>query len=183
VVAVIIIVLVLAVVAVWLIFGYNGLVRSRNRMQNAWSQVDVQLKRRHDLVPNLVETVKGYADHEATTLEAVIDARNTAVAAGSVADQAGAEDMLTGALKRLFALAEDYPDLRASDNFQTLQSQLAEIEGDITVARQIYNDTVLTHNNGVETIPTNIVANLTGFERGAFFEIDDDGRSVPRVEF
>jgi LemA protein len=181
--AVIIIVLVLAVVAVWLIFGYNGLVRSRNRMQNAWSQVDVQLKRRHDLVPNLVETVKGYADHEATTLEAVIDARNTAVAAGSVADQAGAEDMLTGALKRLFALAEDYPDLRASDNFQTLQSQLAEIEGDITVARQIYNDTVLTHNNGVETIPTNIVANLTGFERGAFFEIDDDGRSVPRVEF
>jgi LemA protein len=182
-VAVIIIVLVLAVVAVWLIFGYNGLVRSRNRMQNAWSQVDVQLKRRHDLVPNLVETVKGYADHEATTLEAVIDARNTAVAAGSVADQAGAEDMLTGALKRLFALAEDYPDLRASDNFQTLQSQLAEIEGDITVARQIYNDTVLTHNNGVETIPTNIVANLTGFERGAFFEIDDDGRSVPRVEF
>jgi LemA protein len=158
-------------------------VRLRNRSQNAWSQVDVQLKRRYDLVPNLVETVKGYAAHESSTLNAVIEARNVAVGAGSIEGQAEAEGMLTGALKSLFALAESYPDLKASDNFRTLQAQLADVEGDITVARQIYNDTMLTYNNAVETIPNNLVAMLTGFQRGEFFEVEDEGRSVPKVQF
>lgn len=149
---------------------------------NAWSQVDVQLKRRYDLVPNLVETVKGYASHEASTLDAVIQARNAAQAAGGVGAQATAEGALTGALRQLFALAEAYPDLKASDNYRTLQTQLDDIEGDIAVARQIYNDTTLTYNNAVETIPTNIIASLASFDGGAFFEIEDEGRSVPRVD-
>jgi LemA protein len=182
-VPVIITIAVLAAIALWLVLGYNRLVRLRNRTQNAWSQVDVQLKRRYDLVPNLVETVKGYATHEQATFQAVVEARSTAQAASTVEEQAAAENMLTGALRRLFALAEAYPDLRASDNFRTLQTQLADIEGDITVARQIYNDATLTYNNAVETIPTNIIASLTGFQRGEFFEIEDEGRSVPKVEF
>ncbi len=180
---VIIVIAIIVIVALLVILTYNKLVRLRNRTQNAWSQVDVQLKRRYDLVPNLVETVKGYAGHEQTTLEAVVEARNAAVAAGSVGDQTNAENMLTGALRQLFALAESYPDLKASDNFRTLQTQLADIEGDITVARQIYNDTTLTYNNAVETIPTNLVAAITGFERGIFFEVEDEGRSVPKVQF
>lgn len=179
----IITVAVLAAIALWLVLGYNRLVRLRNRTQNAWSQVDVQLKRRYDLIPNLVETVKGYATHEQTTFQAVVEARNTAQAAKTVGDQAAAESMLTGALRQLFALAEAYPDLKASDNFRTLQTQLADVEGDITVARQIYNDTTLTYNNAVETIPTNLIASLTGFQRGEFFEVEDEGRSVPKVEF
>lgn len=180
---VLIVIAVFVAVVLWLVFGYNSLVRQRNRTQNAWSQVDVQLRRRYDLVPNLVETVKGYASHEAATLDAVVRARGAAVAASSVDDQVKAEGMLTASLKGLFALAESYPDLRASDNFRTLQAQLAEIEGDITIARQIYNDTMLSYNNTVETIPTNIVASLTGFQRGEFFEVEDDGRSVPKVQF
>jgi LemA protein len=180
---VIITVVVLAAIALWLVLGYNRLVRLRNRTQNAWSQVDVQLKRRYDLVPNLVETVKGYATHEQSTFQAVVEARNAAQAATTVGGQAAAESMLTGALRQLFALAEAYPDLKASDNFRHLQTQLAEVEGDITVARQIYNDTTLTYNNAVETIPTNIIASLTGFQRGEFFEVEDEGRSVPKVEF
>ncbi len=179
----IIVIAVLVAVALWLVFGYNRLVRLRNRMQNAWAQVDVQLKRRYDLIPNLVATVKGYAEHEAATFEAVVTARNAAVQAGSVGDQSQAEGLLTGALKNLFALAEAYPELRASDNFRSLQGQLAEVEDRITIARQIFNDTTLTYNNTVESIPTNIVAKLTGFERGEFFEVDDEGRSVPKVEF
>lgn len=174
---------VLAAIALWLVLGYNRLVRLRNRTQNAWSQVDVQLKRRYDLIPNLVETVKGYATHEQSTFQAVVEARSAAQAATTVGDQAAAESMLTGALRQLFALAEAYPDLKASDNFRTLQTQLADVEGDITVARQIYNDTTLTYNNAVETIPTNIIASLTGFQRGEFFEVEDEGRSVPKVEF
>ena len=174
--------IVLAAIALWFVLSYNKLVRQRNRTRNAWSQVDVQLKRRYDLVPNLVETVKGYAAHEAATLDAVIQARSSAQAAGGVGDQASAEGALTGALRQLFALAESYPDLKASDNYRTLQTQLDEIEGDIAVARQIYNDTTLTYNNAVETIPSNIVASLTGFDGGAFFEVEDEGRSVPRVD-
>ena len=180
---VLIVIAVLVLIAVWLIMGYNRLVRLRNRTQNAWSQVDVQLKRRYDLVPNLVETVTGYASHEQDTFQAVVAARNAAVSAASVGDQSSAENMLTGALKQLFALAENYPDLKASNNFQTLQTQLADIEGDITIARQIYNDTTLSYNNAVETIPTNLVANVTGFQRGVFFEVEDEGRTVPKVEF
>lgn len=178
-----IIILVVVVIVVWLVFSYNRLVRYRNRTQNAWSQVDVQLNRRYDLVPNLVETVKGYATHEASTLDAVVTARNAAQGAVGVSDQSAAEGALTGALRQLFALAEDYPTLEASDNFRTLQEQLADIEGDIAIARQIYNDTTLTYNNAVDTIPSNLVAKLTGFQSGVYFEVPDEGRSAPRVEF
>ncbi len=172
----------LVLVAAWFVMTYNRLVRLRNRTRNAWSQVDVQLKRRYDLVPNLVETVRGYADHEASTLQAVVEARNVAQAATTINEQASAESVLTGALRQLFALAEDYPDLRASDNYRTLQSQLDDIEGDIAIARQIYNDTTLTYNNAVETIPTTVVAQLSGFDSGVFFEVEAEGRSVPRVD-
>lgn len=173
----------LALVALWFLVTYNGLVRSRNRTENSWAQVDVQLRKRYDLVPNIVETVKGYASHERSTLEAVVDARNAAQRADSVPEQGKAEGMLTTALRQVFALAEAYPELRASEGFRTLQLQLTDIEGDIAVSRQIYNDTILTYNNKVETVPTNLVAGMTGFERRASFEIDDEGRSVPEVEF
>jgi len=174
---------ILAAVALWLVLGYNKLVRLRNRVQSGWSQVDVQLKRRYDLVPNLVETVKGYAAHEQSTFLAVVEARNAAQGASTVGGQAAAENVLTGALRQLFAIAESYPDLEASEGFRTLQTQLADVEGDITVARQIFNDTTLTYNNAVETIPTNLVARLTGFSRSEFFEVEDEGRSVPKVQF
>ncbi len=178
---VVIAVVVLAVV--WLIFTYNRLVRVRNRTENAWSQVDVQLKRRYDLVPNLVETVKGYATHERATFESVVEARTVALQAGGVADQAKAENMLTSALRSLFAVAEDYPELRASESFQGLQRELSDIEGDIAVSRQIFNDSTLTLNNAVETFPSNLVALIAGFDRGPYFEVEDEGRSVPKVEF
>ena len=171
-------VLVLAVIAI-----YNRLVRQRNRTDNAWSQVDVQLKRRYDLIPNLVETVKGYASHERETFEAVVQARAAAQEAGTVEEQAEAENFLTGALRRLFALAEDYPELRASENFQQLQQDLEETEDKISVARQIYNDTTLTYNNSVQTVPSNIVAGLFGFKTRAYFEIEDEARSAPEVGF
>jgi LemA protein len=174
---------VIVLIGLWLLATYNGLVKARNRTENAWAQVDVQLKKRYDLVPNIVETVKGYADHERSTLEAVVQARNVAQQADSVPEQAQAEGMLTTALRQVFALAEAYPELRASEGFRTLQVQLTDIEGDIAVSRQIYNDTILTYNNKVETVPTNLVAGMTGFERRASFEIEDDGRSVPKVEF
>lgn len=179
----ILLIVLVAALVLWFIFGYNRLVRLRNRTQNGWAQVDVQLKRRYDLVPNLVETVKGYATHEQATFDAVVKARSAAQSATSIPEQGQAENMLTGALRQLFALAENYPELRASDNFTHLQAQLADIEGDIGVARQMYNDTMLTYNNAVETIPTNIVANIAGFDRGAFFEVEEEGRSVPRVQF
>ena len=171
-------VLLLAVVAI-----YNRLVRLRNRTDNAWAQVDVQLKRRYDLIPNLVETVKGYAAHEKQTFEDVVAARAAAQDASSVEEQATAENMLTGALKRLFALAEAYPELRASENFSNLQEQLAETEDKISVARQIYNDTTLTYNNAVQTVPSNLVASIFGFDARAYFEVADDARSAPQVDF
>ncbi len=179
-------IIVIAVVAILLAVGfaiYNRLVRLRNRTDNAWAQVDVQLRRRYDLIPNVVETVKGYASHERDAFEAVVEARNAAHAAGTVQDQAQAENMLTAALRKLFALAEDYPDLQASDNFRSLQEQLAESEDRIAVARQIYNDSTLTYNTGVQTIPANVVARLAGFQPRAYFEEEGAGRSVPRVEF
>jgi LemA protein len=175
---VVVVLLLVAIVAV-----YNRLVRLRNRVDNSWSQVDVQLRRRYDLIPNLVEAVKGYASHERDTFEAVTTARTTAQAATTVEQQGEAEGILGGALRRLFALAEQYPQLRASENFQSLQSQLGETENRIAVSRQIYNDTVLSYNNAVQTIPTNLVAATTGFRPRAFFEVEDDARSVPRVEF
>ncbi len=162
---------------------YNRLVRGRNKVDNAWAQVDVQLKRRYDLIPNLVETVKGYASHEQETFELVVQARTQAVEARGVEEQGQAEDFLTGALRKLFALAEDYPELRASETFQALQGELSETENKIAVSRQIYNDTTLSYNNSVQTVPTNIVANLFGFDPRQYFEIEDDARTAPEVDF
>jgi LemA protein len=170
--------LVLAVIAI-----YNRLVRLRNRTDNAWSQVDVQLKRRYDLIPNIVETVKGYAAHERETFEEVVRARTAAQDASSVEEQAVAENMLTGALRKLFALAEAYPELRASENFRRLQEELAETENRISVSRQIYNDSTLTYNNAVQTVPSNIIASMFNFAKRAYFEIEDDARSAPEVSF
>jgi len=170
--------LVLIVIAI-----YNGLVRDRNRVDNAWGQVDVQLKRRYDLIPNVVETVKGYASHERQTFERVTQARSAAQAAEGPAEQAQAENFLTSALRQLFAVAEDYPELRASENFTGLQAELSETENRIAVSRQIYNDTVLTYNNKVQQVPTNVVASMFGFAEREFFDAGDQAEEAPAVEF
>jgi LemA protein len=174
---------VVAVLVVALVLLYNRLVRLRNRVENAWAQVDVQLKRRYDLIPNLVETVKGYASHERATFEEVTNARTRAQQASSVQEQAQAENVLTAAIGRLFAVAEAYPELRASENFQQLQAQLEDTEDKIRVARQVYNDTVLTYENARETVPTNVVASMFSFEEKTFFEIEEPVREAPRVQF
>jgi len=173
----------LVLLALWLVATYNRLVRLRNRVANAWSQVDVQLRRRYDLIPNLVETVKGYAAHERGTFEEVTAARTRAQQAQTVPDQAQAENALTAAIGRLFAVAEAYPALRASENFQGLQAELSETEDKIRVARQVYNDTVLTYENARQTVPTNVVAGLFGFESRPFFELEEAAREAPRVSF
>ncbi len=180
-----ILVLVLAVFAVlWIASSYNGLARLRNALQNAWAQIDVQLKRRHDLVPNLVETVKGYATHERETLEKVTQARNIAVNAKGVAERAEAENILTGTLKSLFAVAEAYPDLKANVNFLNLQEELTSTENKVAFSRQYYNDSVMNYNTRIEVFPTNVVANLFGFTRREFFEVQDPGqREAPKVTF
>jgi LemA protein len=162
---------------------FNRLVRLRNRVENSWAQVDVQLQRRHDLVPNLVETVKGYAAHERTTFAEVTRARTAAKQAGTVEAQAEAENMLTAAIGRLFAVAEQYPELRASENFRQLQSQLEETEQKIAVARQLYNDAVLTYDTACETLPTNIVAGAFNFGPKRYFEIEEQARAVPQAQF
>ncbi len=174
---------VVVVIVAWFVATYNQLVKGRNRVDNAWGQVDVQLGRRNDLIPNLVETVKGYASHERETLEQVIEARNRSQAAAGPAESAQAENFLTSALRQLFALAEAYPDLKAAENFRELQAQLAETENKIAIARQIYNDTVLTHNNRVQTIPSNIVASLTGFETRPYFDAPEGASEPPSVQF
>jgi len=174
---------ILGLVVLAVIVIYNRLIRLRNRTDNAWSQVDVQLKRRYDLIPNIVETVKGYAAHERQTFEDVVKARGAAQDATTVEQQAEAENMLTGALRRLFALAEAYPELRASENFQRLQQELGETEDRISVSRQIYNDSTLTYNNAVQTVPSNLIAGMFRFRARAYFEIEDDARSAPEVSF
>jgi LemA protein len=162
---------------------YNGLVRRRNQVDNAWSQIDVQLKRRYDLIPNLVETVKGYATHERGTLEAVTSARANAINAQGPAQQAGAENMLSGALKSLFAVAESYPDLKASQTFLQLQQELSETEDRAAYARQYYNDSVLSYNNAVTTLPQNIFAALFGFRTREYFQAGGEERGPVRVQF
>src|SRR5262245_45113589 len=162
---------------------YNRLVRFRNRAENSWAQVDVQLRRRYDLIPNLVEAVKGYAAHERETFESVTAARTAAQQAQGVAEQAQAENMLTAALGRLFAVAEAYPQLRATENFQQLQAQLSDVESNIAVARQVYNDTVLSYDNALETVPTNIIAGIFNFNPREYFQTEDATREVPRVDF
>ena len=174
---------VVALVVVGLVLLYNRLVRLRNRVDNAWSQVDVQLRRRYDLIPNLVETVKGYAAHERETFEAVTAARTRAQAAGTVQDQAQAENMLSQALGRLFAVAEAYPELQADENFRQLQDELATTENRIAVSRQVYNDTVLSYNNAIQTVPGALVAGPFGFAKREFFEIEEAAREAPRVTF
>ncbi len=172
------------VVVIFLVVLYNRLVRLRNRCENAWAQIDVQLKRRHDLIPNLVETVKGYASHERATFEEVTKARTAAQMAQGPAATAAAENMLTQAIGKLFAVAEDYPELRATENFQQLQAQLEETESKIAVSRQIYNDAVLSYDNALETVPTNIVAGIFRFKPREYFEVEDAAaREVPQVQF
>ncbi|MFZ4719122.1 MAG: LemA family protein [Ilumatobacteraceae bacterium] len=180
-----IIVLVVVVLLVLLVIGsYNGLVRSRNQVENAWSQIDVQLKRRIDLIPNLVETVKGYAAHEKGTLEAVVNARNAAIAAPATpSGQAAADNQLTGALKQLFALSERYPDLKANQNFLALQEELTATEGRVAYARQFYNDSVLGYNNRLQAFPSVLIANMFNFTKRDYFETDEASRQVPKVQF
>jgi LemA protein len=178
-----IILAIVAVLAIFVIAIYNSLVRDRNRVDNAWGQVEVQLQRRWDLIPNLVETVRGYASHEQATFENVARARAGAQAAEGPAEQAQAENFLTQALRQLFAVAEDYPELRASENFSNLQEELEVTENKIAVSRQIYNDTVLTYNNRVQQVPTNIVAGLTGFAPREFFDAGDEAQQAPSVQF
>lgn len=178
------VILTIVVVLVLVVVGmYNGLVRDRNRVDTAWSQVEVQLKRRYDLIPNVVETVKGYATHERQTFERVTQARSAAQEASGPADQAQAENFLTSALRQLFAVAEDYPELRASENFAGLQNELSETENRIAVSRQIYNDTVLTYNNKVQTVPNNIIAGMFNFDPREFFDAGDGAEEAPAVEF
>ena len=172
------------VVGLWFMFTYNGLVRLRNGVKNAWSQIDVQLKRRYDLIPNLVETVKGYAAHERGTFDEVTKARQAGIDASTVKDQAEAENMITGALRRMFAVAEAYPELKANQNFLALQEELASTENKIGFARQYYNDTVQEFNTRQEVFPANLVASMLGFQRADFFEIDDaTQRDAPKVKF
>jgi LemA protein len=175
----------LVVIAVlWFVIAYNGLVRLRNHVKNAWSQIDVQLKRRHDLVPNLVNTVKGYATHEREALENVIEARSRAVSATSVPDRTRAEGELSGALGRLMLVVEQYPDLKANQNFLALQEELTATENRIGFSRQHYNDSVMTYNTKLQSLPDNIVAGLFSFKEEPFFEIEDKKqREVPQVSF
>jgi len=182
-IAIIIIVVVVVLLVLYGILTYNRLVRTRNRIDNAYSQIDVQLKRRYDLIPNLVETVKGYAAHERETFEAVTQARAQAQGARSVEERAQAENALSAALGRLLAVAEAYPELRASQNFQQLQQQLSETENKVAVSRQVYNDTVLTYNTALETFPTNLVAGTLGFKPRTYFEAEDAARAAPQVRF
>jgi LemA protein len=168
----------------WIVGAYNGLVRLRNQLENAWAQIDVQLKRRHDLIPNLVETVKGYAKHESGTLEKVIQARNIAVNAKTVGDRAEAENVLTGALKSLFAVAEAYPDLKANQEFMRLQEELTSTENKVAFSRQFYNDTVMTYNTHIQVFPTNLIASTFNFGHRDFFEVKaEEEREAPKVQF
>ena len=179
----IVLLVILALIVIALIALYNRFVRYRNRVDNAWAQIEVQLKRRWDLIPNLVETVKGYAAHERGTFEAVTEARTNAQRAQGPADTAAAEGILGQALGRLFAVAEAYPELQADENFRQLQSELAETEHRIAVSRQVYNDTVLTYNTAIQQVPGNLFAGPFGFTRKDFFEVEDEAREAPRVAF
>ena len=182
-IAVWIVLAILVLLVLYVIVSYNSLVRVRNRTDDSWSQIDVQLRRRYDLIPNLVETVKGYATHERQTFEAVTQARTQGMNAQGVAEQAQAENMITGALKSLFAVAEAYPELKANQNFLALQEELTATERRISYARQFYNDTVLKLNTKVQTFPTNVLAGVFGFKTREYFEADDTSRGPVTVQF
>lgn len=179
----IVLLVVVVLLVLWGVSVYNSLVTLRNRVKDAWSQIDVQLKRRFDLIPNLVETVKGYAKHESETLENVIKARNSYVTATTPEDQMKADGELTKAVSKLFALSESYPDLKANDNFKDLQNQLNETENKIAMSRQFYNDIVMQYNNKVEVVPSNIIANMFKFKKEPFFEAQGAERENVQVKF
>ena len=177
---------VIVVVVLWVIMIYNGLVAMRQRVNQSFADVDVQLKQRHDLIPNLVETVKGYAAHERGTLEAVIQARNSAVAAQSTEQKVAAENVLSGALRQLFALSESYPNLKANENFQQLQAELTDIENKIAASRRFFNNSVSEYNTGIQQFPAALFAAMFGFTQRPFFDLGDDRKTVeqaPQVKF
>ena len=180
---IIIVVGLLLVLVCYVIGIYNKLVNARNKVENQFSQVDIQLKRRADLIPNLVETVKGYAKHEEGTLTAVIEARNKAVNAGTVNEKVEANNELTGALNKLFALAEAYPELKANENFLSLQNDLKDTEDKITYARQFYNDSAMGYNNLIQMFPSNIIANMFNFKKFDYFKADEKEKEAPKVQF
>lgn len=175
--------IIIAVVLVWLMFAYNGLVTLRNRVREAWSQIDVQLKRRSSLIPNLVETVKGYAKHEKEVFENVTKARSALMHADNPGKAAAANDMLTGALKSLFAVAEAYPNLRATENFKALQDELSDTETKVAASRQFYNTNVLDYNNSLETIPTAWIGMMFGFKTEEFFKASEEEKKDVAVKF
>ncbi len=177
-------IIVMGLVFLWVAIVYNSLVVLKNKVKNAWSQIDVQLKRRHDLIPNLVETVKGYAAHEASVLEKVIKARQQAINVGdNIEKRAQVENALSGTLKSLFAVAENYPELKANQNFLQLQEELTSTENRIGFARQFYNDSVMEYNTKKELFPTNMIAAAFNFETGKFFEAEAEEKSTPKVSF
>lgn len=180
-----IVLLVIIVFAVLMVISmYNSLVRLKNQVKNAWSQIDVQLKRRHDLIPNLIETVKGYMVHERETLQNITNARSQAMNAGSVEDKAKAEGELSGAISKFFVVVENYPDLKANQNFLALQEELTSTENKISFARQSYNDQVLFYNNKIQMFPSNILAGMFNFSQEPFFQVEDKAdREVPKVSF
>ena len=181
-----IILVVIAAIVFWGISIYNGLVTMRQRVGQAFADIDVQLKQRHDLIPNLVETVKGYATHERETLDAVVKARNAAISAQGPAAQAQAENVLSGALRQLFALSEAYPDLKANTNFQQLQTEIADIENKIAAARRFFNNAVQEYNTGIESFPAVLVANSLGFQKREFFDLGElrpQLEQAPQVKF
>lgn len=174
----------IVVVAAWLIGLYNGLVGLRNAVKNAWSQIDVQLKRRHDLIPNLVETAKGYVKHERETLENITNARSRAMGADTVGEKAKAESALSGAISKFMLVVENYPDLKANQNFLALQEELTSTENKIAFSRQAYNDQVMLYNNKIQMFPSNIVAGMFNFQPSEFFEIENESeRQAPKVDF
>ncbi len=177
------ILVIIAAIALWAIFTYNGLITLKNRTDEAWSDIDVQLKRRYDLIPNLVETVKGYASHEAGTLEKVITARNTAMNAHGAVEQAKAENAFSQTLRSLFALSEAYPDLKANTNFLHLQQELSDTEDKIQAARRFYNGNVRDFNTKLQVFPTNMIGNALGFTKREFFETADEEKATPKVSF
>lgn len=178
--------IILGIIIVLVIYGisaYNGFITLRNRVGNSWSQIDVQLKNRADLVPNLVETVKGYASHEKETFDQIVKARSGVLNANTPEESIEANDMLTGALNRLMVVVEAYPELKANANFLSLQGDLKDVEDKIRYSRQFYNDTVLKYNNKIQTFPNNVVANMFGFKEKVFFKVEEEDREVPRVQF
>ena len=180
---IILIIVLVVILFIYVVSVYNSLVSLRNKVKDQFSQIDVELKRRFDLVPNLVETVKGYAKHEEGTLTVVIEARNMAVNAGSINEKIDANNQLTGALNKLFALSEAYPDLKANTNFMSLQNDLKDTEDKITYARQFYNDSAMSFNNLVEMFPSNIVASIFKFKKYEFFKALEEEKETPKVKF